>query len=320
MKTEALSIPTTQERPLVRWAHKSTNVRLFHSYDVRRASFQLLSLFAPGTAARVAAKLFLTPPPPRPLSGKAQALFAKASDRFTVKLETSFGDRDETSRVSVALWGRGPAVYLLHGWGGRGASCASFVEPLIEAGFTAVAIDAPGHGESPAPRTSILHFAAALSAVVESVGPARALVGHSLGGAASSFAMRRGLASDRVVFVGAPAQPAEFFDVFLGRLGIPERLHAPIRAGVERDYGFGWDDLRVAAPEKAPFGGADVPALVVHDVDDAEVDYTNAGRIADAWPGAELVTTHGLGHHRVLRDRDVVRRVVSWLSTTGPSR
>jgi pimeloyl-ACP methyl ester carboxylesterase len=305
MKTEALAIVLP---------NKSTNVRLFRTLDLQRASFQLLSLFAPGTAARVASKLFLTPPPPRPLSAKARGLFDQAADRFKVKLETSFGGKDETSHVNVALWGRGPAVYLLHGWGGRAASCASFVEPLVEAGFTAVAIDAPGHGESPAPRTSILHFAAALSAVVDGVGPAHALVGHSLGGAASAFAMKRGLASDRVVFVGAPADPAEFFDVFLGRLGIPDRLHAPIRARVECDYGFGWGELRVGAPEKAPFGGADVPALVVHDVGDAEVDYTNAQRIVEAWPGADLVTTHGLGHHRVLRDGDVVRRVVSWLS------
>jgi pimeloyl-ACP methyl ester carboxylesterase len=177
-----------------------------------------------------------------------------------------------------------------------------------------VVVDAPGHGDSPAPRTSALHFAAALSAVVESVGPARGLVGHSLGGVASAVAVRRGLAVDRAVLIGAPANPAEFFNLFLGRLGIPERLHATIRADIERDYGFGWDELRVQAPEKAPFGGADVPALVVHDVDDREVDYAEAARIADAWPGASLVTTRGLGHQRILRDRDVIGRVVSWLS------
>jgi pimeloyl-ACP methyl ester carboxylesterase len=297
MKTEALTVPLP---------NKSTNVRVFRTFDARQISFGLLSWFSPATAARMAGKLFLTPPPPRPLSAKARALFAAADDRFTVKLETDLGGHEETAHVSVALWGRGPAVYLLHGWGGRGAQWVSFVEPLVQAGFTAVALDAPGHGETAAPRTSILHFAAALAAVVDGVGPARGLVGHSLGGAASALAMRRGLAADRAVLIGAPAHPAEFFQLFLGRLGIPERLHSAIRADVERDYSFKWEDLRVT--------GADVPALVVHDADDSEVAYAEAGRIADAWPGATVVTTRGLGHQRILRDRDVVQRVVSWLS------
>jgi pimeloyl-ACP methyl ester carboxylesterase len=262
----------------------------------------------------MAGKLFLTPPPPRPLSAKARALFEAADDRFTVKVETDLGGREETSQVSVALWERGPAVYLLHGWGGRGAQWISFVEPLVQAGFTAVALDAPGHGDSAAARTSILHFAAALAAVVDGVGPARGVVGHSLGGAASALAMKRGLSAQRAVLIGSPADPAEFFQLFLGRLGIPERLHAPIRADVERDYGFSWGDLRVTAPGRAPLGSADVPALVVHDEDDGEVEHADATRIADAWPGASVMTTRGLGHQRILRDREIVLRIVSWLT------
>ncbi len=308
MKTDVLTIPLPD---------KSTNVRLLHSLDVRRASFQLLSWLAPTTAARVAAKFFLTPPAARPLSHDARALFAAADDRFSVKLETDFGGTRETSYVSVSLWGKGPAVYLLHGWGGRSSQWGSFIEPLVRAGYTAVALDAPGHGDSPASRTSILHFAAALAAVVESVGPARALIGHSLGGAAASLAMRRGLSIERAVFVGVPADPAAFFDLFLTRLGIPDRLRGSIRARVENEYGFSWRDLKVSAREARTRLGHDVPALVVHDSSDKEVDYRDAARIIEAWPDAVLFTTHGLGHQRILRDREVVHRIVSWLTAAS---
>src|SRR5579859_3228409 len=182
---------------------KSTNGRLFRSFDLRQAAFQALAWLPPSVAAGIAMKLFLTPPPPRPLSAKARALLAGADDQFTVKLETNLG-QPETSQVHVWLWGRGPAIYLLHGWGGRGAQWVSFVEPIVRAGFTAVVLDAPAHGDSTAPRTSILHFAAALAAVAESVGPARAVIGHSLGGAAAALAIRRGMPAERVVLIGAP--------------------------------------------------------------------------------------------------------------------
>jgi pimeloyl-ACP methyl ester carboxylesterase len=198
---------------------------------------------------------------------------------------------------------------LLHGWGGRGAQWVSFIEPLVRAGFTAVALDAPGHGDTRAPRTSILHFAAALSEVVEGLGPAQAVVGHSLGGAAAALALKRGLEAKSAVLVGAPSDPAAFFETFLGRLGVPDRLHGPIRAHVEREYGFEWDDLAVAAPPNQS-----VPALVVHDAADAEVAASDADRIVAAWPGSELVTTRGLGHQRILRDGDVVRRIVDWIA------
>ena len=50
--------------------------------DVRWAAFQLLSRLAPGLAGRLAAKLFLAPPPPRPLSAKTLKLLQSATDRF----------------------------------------------------------------------------------------------------------------------------------------------------------------------------------------------------------------------------------------------
>jgi len=275
---------------IVSLGSKSTSVRsdelnrFPNAVGVRWTSLQLLSSFAPSWAARWAARIFLTPPAPRPLSRKARDLFARADDRFTVKLETAFGGQQETSGVHVALWGRGPAVYFLHGWGGRASQWISFVEPVVAAGLTAVVLDAPGHGDSRAPRTSILHFAAALAAVVESVGPARGVVGHSLGGDACALALRRGLETKSAVLIGTPADPVQFFRQFLQDVGVHERLHGFIRADVERRYGFRWSDLAVRAPVATP----ELPALVVHDRADTDVRYEDADRIVRAELGRPL--------------------------------
>jgi pimeloyl-ACP methyl ester carboxylesterase len=237
-------------------------------------------------------------------------LLARASDRFSVGLTTSFGI-EEHCRLSVAVWGRGPAVYLVHGWGGRAGQWVSFIEPLVAAGFTAVAFDAPMHGESPAERTSILHFAAALSAVVDSVAPARLVVGHSAGAAACSLALRNELVAntpvletDGVVLIGSPAAPGELFKSYMRQVGIPDQLLASLRADAEKRYGFEWDILTVRSPSRP------TPALIVHDRDDLEIPYADAERIASTWPDATLLTTSGLGHQRILRDDQVVNRVV----------
>ena len=53
--------------------------------------------------------------------------------------------------------------------------------------------------------------------------------------------------------------------------------------------------------------------LVFHDRDDLTVPYDDGAAIAAAWPGAELVTTSGLGHRDIVRDRGVVARAVAFL-------
>ena len=40
--------------------------------------------------------------------------------------------------------------------------------------------------------------------------------------------------------------------------------------------------------------------------------------LAAAWPEGELLTTGGLGHHRLLRDPEVVRAVVDYVTPVRP--
>ena len=130
--------------------NKSTNDRSYMApsaapFDWAGLRFQLLGWVAPEVAQRRALARFMTPPKPRIGFGKMPEFPHLSSDRFGVKLATSMGGIAETTDLTVTVWGRGPAVYLLHGWGGRSTQWSSFVEPLTRAGLTAVAFDAPGH-------------------------------------------------------------------------------------------------------------------------------------------------------------------------------
>ena len=112
---------------------KSTIVRFQN--QVRRAVFRSADLLAPNLAGRIARDIWFTVPPrlaatPLPDGGRS----------FEVE---SLG-----AVVRGHVWGDGPVVYLVHGWGGRGSQLASFVEPLLVAGFRVVMFDAPAHGDS----------------------------------------------------------------------------------------------------------------------------------------------------------------------------
>src|SRR5262249_34237538 len=146
-------------------------------------------------------------------------------------------------RVVAWSWGRGPVVYLVHGWAGRGGQLSAFGPPLERAGDTVVTFDAPGHGDSSRGRTSLGHVARALPAVVEAFGPAEAVIAHSLGAAATARALDEGLRVGRVVFIAPPADPADWTRSFADRLGIAPAVMNAMQARSERRLGVLWSDF-----------------------------------------------------------------------------
>lgn len=257
-----------------------------------------LQRVAPPLASRVAARVFMTPPRHR----RAHARWEELGDPTPFALEV----HGETVR-GVRL-GHGPAVLLAHGWGGRGDQLAAFAPPLVEAGCSVVAFDGPAHGASTGRRTSMPELAEAISEVATRFG-VRAAIAHSLGGAAVALALHRGLPLDAVVLVAPPRTPIEFLDAFSTALGLRAGTREAVRARLERRVGVRMDEL--AVPRLAT--GLRTPALVAHDRADREVPWDDGAAIAEAWPGAQLVSTDGLGHRRILRDPRIVAEATSFV-------
>jgi pimeloyl-ACP methyl ester carboxylesterase len=56
-----------------------------------------------------------------------------------------------------------------------------------------------------------------------------------------------------------------------------------------------------------------IPALIIHDENDHDIPWQDGKAVADAWPGAEFILTHGLGHRRVLRNPAIVMAVTDFI-------
>ncbi len=264
-----------------------------------RGAFGILNHSLPALAARWAESLFFTPRR-KGASPRMREFLATGRARTL---------RVDGKRIAAWSWGQGPAVYLVHGWAGRGGQLAAFAAPLVRAGFRVVIFDAPGHGASSGRRTSLLDFARVLRATVESFGRAEAVIAHSLGAAATARALSQGLDVGRAVFIAPPADPADWTRRFADRLGISAEVLRAMQARSERRLGVSWSDLNVPRLASA----LAVPLLVIHDRDDDEVPASDAAAVAAAWPNARLHFTRGLGHRHILRDGSVVEEVVSFV-------
>ena len=213
--------------------------------------------------------------------------------------------------LAVHQWGEGPTVLLAHGWHGRGAQLGAFAAPLVAAGYRVIAFDAPAHGRTPGRSTNLPEVSDALLKVAGAFPPLHGVIAHSFGMAATLYAIVQGLAPQRVVAVSAPSSIEFLMDSFAAGLEIPETVMAVHRRLLEERFG---PDMWQRFSPTAIASRLTIPALLIHDDEDHEVPMQEGAALARAWPGAELIRTHGLGHRRILRDPEVVDRACKFLT------
>jgi alpha-beta hydrolase superfamily lysophospholipase len=213
-------------------------------------------------------------------------------------------------RLATWTFGEGPAILAFHGWGGHAGRLSRFFPALVRAGFSVVAVDAPGHGASSGSRVSLPDFVAAVEAVTEANGPVAGAIGHSAGAAAIALAIRRGAPIGRAVLLAPPAEPEHYAAKFAVHFGIPAQVREGMKRRLGQRYGMEWSDLRLTGATEKP---SDL--LVFHDRRDQSVPWRDGAALVSASPGARLITTEGLGHHKILRDRRVVAETARFFAS-----
>ena len=281
---------------------KSTIVRSSAAPRLLRWGFALGGWLMPEATVRQASRLFGTPLP----SSRSRALATDCGDAVVGEV------RSEGEAVATYAWGdpaRQPYVLFAHGWSSFGLRCRPWVEPLREAGYAVVAFDQPAHGRNSGGRPLLPAFAAALAAVTRRHGQPAAVVAHSMGGASALLALAAGVRTDRVVLLAPAADLRAAGGRFGQAVGLAPALVARMFERFERQVGAPVDSF--AAHRHAPAMG--VPALVVHDLEDPDVPWEEGERYARLWPDARLLSTRGLGHHRIAGDPRVIEAALRFL-------
>jgi pimeloyl-ACP methyl ester carboxylesterase len=287
----------------------STTVRSETAVRLTRAALQAAFLVSEELGSSLAERLFTTPRRhPRPDRERITLASGVRLDLDVLLRSPRWAGR--TTKVAAWRWGIGPTVLLVHGWEGRGSQLGALVQPLVAAGLSVVAFDAPAHGDSPGSRLYLTDHADAIADVVGAIGPVHAIVAHSFGAAAVLLAhARHGVDAPRNVMLAPNVLIDDAVAKFARAVALDERDRTSFENHLVRASGVPVDALSV----ERLAGPRDTALLVVHDREDREVAVKHGDRLAATWPNAQLVLTNGLGHRRILRDDRVIANVVGFV-------
>jgi pimeloyl-ACP methyl ester carboxylesterase len=249
---------------------------------------------------------------------RAEFLFTSplASSRERAQASAMQGARVETLPVqgeSVTLYRWGdpahPLVLFSHGWSSYGLRVLPWLPVLLQAGYQVASFDQIAHGRSSGRHATLPGFGSVLAAVASHLGPLEAIIGHSLGGAAVGMALHQGASAERVVLIAPPAEAAAAVGRFASRIGLGRRALSQMRRAVVERAGLPLESVVVES--QAPSLG--IPALIIHDLDDRDVPWSDGERYARNWPDSRLLSVEGLGHHRIVGEPRIIEAALHFL-------
>ncbi len=214
-------------------------------------------------------------------------------------------------KIAVYKWGNGEKKALIaHGWSSRPTQLHKFIEKLLAKGYTVYAFDGPAHGKSSGKRTMMPEFVKTIEKIVEVYGPFDIAIGHSMGGISLLNVQANKHSFQKMAIIGAPDSIRNIFNKFIQMMELnPDIAKRLIKV---------FEDITQKNIEEFHgsylAGKIEIPVLVVHDEEDKEVPVSDAENNVNHLKQGKLLKTKSLGHSRILKDDQVVKQVIDFLS------
>lgn len=265
--------------------------------------FPKLERWAPFLSDRIFRLVFYVPITYRVPEKEREA--AKGAELFTVNVPGK--------KIQAYSWGEKnkPYVLVVHGWAGRATQFRKFIGPLNESGFRMVGFDGPAHGKSDGTKTSMMEFESVLKEIFQQVGVPVSVITHSFGGAAMLYAAMNGLPVKKLINIASPSVEDEILKTYLRAINGSWPSAERFKKFVLKRTGKRFEEFTgLYAVQRLPHP---IDLLMVQDEDDRDVYMLHAIELQKVYPSAKLMKTTGLGHNRILKDEQVIQKIIEFI-------
>tara|TARA_X000000950_G_scaffold86409_1_gene108706 strand:+ start:6477 stop:7325 length:849 start_codon:yes stop_codon:yes gene_type:complete len=265
-------------------------------------SVKLLNFFSENLAVKYAAFLFSIPIKFR-RPEREKDYYLKSSKRRILIPEI------DKKLMVYELENSGPKVLLVHGWSGRATQMYDIAEKCHDSGMHVFSFDLPAHGQSSSSTTIIPEVVSCIRSLYQKIGPFDYAIGHSIGGICIMNSLRFGDKYEKMVTISSPHVNVDMFRDFIFKIGLKEEnldslleiFKNKVGASVES-----YDLIKCAEISKTP-------TLLLHCEDDRDIPVDCSKESINHFGNGKLILTRGLGHRRILRNKDVVNSILKFL-------
>ncbi len=263
---------------------------------------KLTSVILPNLVVNIAYKILTSPQIKRLRDYELKILDIANKDVFEFK----------NYKIQIYKWQGGQnKVLLIHGWEGQAGNFADIIECLMKKNYTVYAFDGPSHGFSTKGETSLFEFSELVAVMIKKFEVSK-LVSHSFGGVATTYSLNKNLDIEiqKYVLLTTPDKFSERIDNVAEQVGISKRVKNKLIAKLEKEAGVNVKTINVSDFVKK----VNVKqALIVHDKNDKVVPIRQSRNVKENWNNCILEEVENTGHFRILRDKDVIDRVIEFL-------
>jgi esterase/lipase len=200
-------------------------------------------------------------------------------------------------------------VLLAHGWSGRGTQMYAIADKILENGMMIISFDGPAHGLSKGKTTTPAEFVKTIEFLNSSYGPFEAAVGHSFGSISLLKSVSNGLKLNKLVIIGTDSTMSNILENLINSLQLKSSIVNKLKKKLDQKFK---NDIEVFAAVES-VKNVTIPTLVIHDTKDKNVDVSSAYKIRQNLVNGELLVTNGLGHQKILRNKDIIDKVVEFI-------
>jgi pimeloyl-ACP methyl ester carboxylesterase len=128
--------------------------------------------------------------------------------------------------IQTYIWeGNENIILLVHGWESNASRWKKLLHYLKKTGSTIIALDAPAHGLSSAVEFNVPKYASFINFICLKYNP-KAIVSHSIGGAASIFSLHNysNTNVEKLVLLGAPSEMKIIVNNYVAMLSLNKKI------------------------------------------------------------------------------------------------
>lgn len=275
-----------------------------------RRFFSVAGSIAPETTGYILVKMVFTPK--RKILRPAHKECLAQAERFIFPAR-QFQNPGKTIKVKCYSWGKGErTVILVHGWDASAVDFYKMIPALVSAGYRVVAFDGPAHGGSQGERSHLIDFKQVLYQMIQQWGEPYAIIGHSMGGGASTFMlMDYPVKVKKLVAIATTIVSKRFFENLFASEKVPLKMQQAFFKGYAKDLGEPverYDLLKRKEPIKAD------NILFVYSDNDEVVPAQDIKVFLKQNPRIESLNAKESGHYNIVKNKAVIERIVDFLN------